>query len=58
MPTEGNGVIAVSSTGPTGSKAYYSNYGLEQTDVSAPGGDVYAHIKQPTRTYPDAILAP
>ena len=58
MPTEANGVIAVSSTGPTGNKAYYSNYGLEQTDVSAPGGDVYAHTKQPTRTYPDAILAP
>jgi subtilisin family serine protease len=51
-------VIAVSSTGPTGNKAYYSNYGLEQTDVSAPGGDVYAHTKQPTRTYPDAVLAP
>jgi subtilisin family serine protease len=58
MPTEANGVIAVSATGPTGNKAYYSNYGLEQTDVSAPGGDVYAHTKQPTRTYPDAILAP
>ena len=39
MPTEGNGVIAVTSTGPTGRKAYYSNYGTEQADVSAPGGD-------------------
>ena len=58
MPTEANGVIAVSSTGPTGHKAYYSNYGLEQTDVSAPGGDVCAYTEQPTRTYPDAILAP
>jgi subtilisin family serine protease len=58
MPTEANGVIAVNATGPTGNKAYYSNYGLEQSDVSAPGGDVYAHTKQPTRTYPDAILAP
>jgi lantibiotic leader peptide-processing serine protease len=58
MPTEAGGVIAVSATGPTHNKAYYSNYGLEQTDVSAPGGDVYAHSKQPTRTYPDAILAP
>ncbi len=58
MPTEANGVIAVSATGPTHNKAYYSNYGLEQTDVSAPGGDVYAHTKQPARTYPDAVLAP
>ena len=33
---------------PDRRKAYYSNYGLEQTDVSAPGGDVYAHSKQPT----------
>jgi len=38
MPTEGNGVIAVSALGPSGTKADYSNYGVEQTDVSAPGG--------------------
>ena len=30
---------AVSAVGPSGRKAYYSNYGTEQTDVSAPGGD-------------------
>jgi lantibiotic leader peptide-processing serine protease len=39
MPTEANGVIGVSSLGPSGRLAYYSNYGIEQTDVSAPGGD-------------------
>src|SRR5262249_28880361 len=39
MPTEGPYVIAVSALGPTGRKSYYSNYGVEQTDVSAPGGD-------------------
>jgi hypothetical protein len=39
MPTEANGVIGVTSVGPTGRKAYYSDYGLEQADVSAPGGD-------------------
>jgi subtilisin family serine protease len=39
MPTEGVGVIGVSAIGPSGRKAWYSNYGLEQTDVSAPGGD-------------------
>ncbi len=39
MPTEARGVIGVSALGPSGRKAYYSNYGLEQTDVSAPGGD-------------------
>jgi subtilisin family serine protease len=39
IPTEGNHVISVSALGSTGRKAYYSNYGLEQTVVSAPGGD-------------------
>ena len=39
MPTEANGVIAVSALGRTAEKAYYSNWGTEQTDVSAPGGD-------------------
>ena len=41
VPTETQGVIAVSSTGISTRKAYYSNYGREQTDVSAPGGDYY-----------------
>jgi subtilisin family serine protease len=39
MPTEGPFVIGVSALGPSERKAYYSNYGVEQTDVSAPGGD-------------------
>ncbi len=38
-PTEARGVISVSAVGPSGRKAYYSDYGIEQTDVSAPGGD-------------------
>jgi len=41
VPTETRGVIAVSSTGPSMRKAYYSNYGVEQTEVAAPGGDAY-----------------
>ena len=39
IPTEGDHVISVSALGPSGRKSYYSNYGLEQTVVSAPGGD-------------------
>ena len=39
MPTEGKGVIGVSAVGPSKRKSFYSNYGTEQTDVSAPGGD-------------------
>ena len=40
VPAETRGVISVSA-GPSKRKAYYSDYGLEQADVSAPGGDVY-----------------
>ena len=39
IPTEGDHVMSVSALGPSGRKSYYSNYGLEQTVVSAPGGD-------------------
>lgn len=39
MPTEGTGVLGISSIGPSKRKAYYSNWGTEQTDLSAPGGD-------------------
>ncbi len=38
LPIEGPHSIGVSSLGPTGKKADYSNYGLEQISVSAPGG--------------------
>lgn len=41
VPAESDGVISISATGPTGRKAYYSNYGTEQTDLAAPGGDYY-----------------
>ncbi|PZG15664.1 peptidase S8 and S53 subtilisin kexin sedolisin [Nonomuraea aridisoli] len=40
VPAESRGVISVSSVGPSGRKAIYSDYGVEQTDVAAPGGDV------------------
>jgi lantibiotic leader peptide-processing serine protease len=38
VPTELDGVVSVSSLGPTTAKADYSNYGREQVVVSAPGG--------------------
>ena len=38
LPTEGHNVMSISSIGPTERKADYSNYGLEQTTVAAPGG--------------------
>ena len=39
LPSEGKYVVTTSAIGPSGRKAYYSNYGLPEIDVSAPGGD-------------------
>jgi subtilisin family serine protease len=39
MPAEADGVVAVSSVGPSGRLAFYSDYGIERVTVSAPGGD-------------------
>jgi lantibiotic leader peptide-processing serine protease len=39
LPVEGNHVIGVSAIGPSTRLSFYSNYGVEQTDVAAPGGD-------------------
>jgi lantibiotic leader peptide-processing serine protease len=41
MPSEGNHVLAISATGISKRKAYYSDYGNGYVDLSAPGGDVY-----------------
>jgi subtilisin family serine protease len=58
LPAEGDGVIAVTSTGPSGRKAYYSSYGVEQADVSAPGGDTRDHPDAPAARAEAGILAP
>jgi subtilisin family serine protease len=55
MPLEGNGVIGITSVGPSTRKAFYSDYGVEQADLSAPGGD----SRDPARPFPqNKILAP
>jgi subtilisin family serine protease len=41
LPAQGEHVIAVSSTGISTRKAYYSSYGYGYVDVAAPGGDYY-----------------
>jgi subtilisin family serine protease len=41
MPSEGNHVLSISSTGISKRKAYYSDYGNGYVDLAAPGGDVY-----------------
>ncbi|MGX7827553.1 S8 family peptidase [Actinokineospora sp. 24-640] len=39
LPAEVNGVVGVSSTGVNNTKSFFSNYGISETDVAAPGGD-------------------
>jgi subtilisin family serine protease len=39
LPVEGPHVIGVSAVGPRGEKADYSNYGVEQVSLAAPGGN-------------------
>ncbi len=59
LPTEGNGVIGVSSVGPSTKKADYSNHGLEMNDVSAPGGFFRDFIGTPQNRQPaNLILGP
>jgi subtilisin family serine protease len=65
LPTEAEGVLSVSSVGPVNTavspyprKAYYSNYGLEQTVVAAPGGDRREFFGTPQYNAPETrILA-
>ena len=58
LPVEGPHVIGVSSVGPSGQKADYSNYGLEQISVAAPGGWFRDGFGTPTfRTNGNMILS-
>jgi lantibiotic leader peptide-processing serine protease len=58
-PTQLPGVVAVSATGPIGYPGYsldiasYSNTGMGQVDVAAPGGDYFSA----SGTVQDAVLA-
>ncbi len=58
LPVEGPHVIGVSALGPSGAKADYSNYGVEQISVAAPGGwfrDLFGTPQH--RTNPNLILS-
>jgi subtilisin family serine protease len=58
MPTEGPHAINVASYGPSRKKADYSNYGLEQISVSAPGGFFRDFVGTPKfRTNENQILS-
>ncbi|WP_327633487.1 S8 family serine peptidase [Kribbella sp. NBC_00482] len=58
LPVEGPHVIGVSALGPSTTKADYSNYGLEQIEVSAPGGWFRDYFGTPQhRTNENLILS-
>jgi subtilisin family serine protease len=59
MPLEAPGVLGITSVGPSTRKAYYSDYGVEQADLSAPGGDIREGFGTPDYRNPaNTVLAP
>ena len=50
-PAEYSAVVAVGSVGPSGARAYYSNYG-DWVDIAAPGGDANYNKGQVYSTLP------
>jgi subtilisin family serine protease len=58
LPTEAPGVISVGAVGPSGTKSDYSNYGLGEVDVAAPGGWFRDGVGTPTyRTNSNEVLS-
>jgi subtilisin family serine protease len=58
LPNEAPQVISVSSVGPSTTKADYSNYGLGEVEIAAPGGWFRDGVGTPTyRTAANEILS-
>jgi subtilisin family serine protease len=58
MPVEGPHTIGVAAYGPSGAKADYSSYGVEQISVSAPGGYFRDYFGTPKfRTNENLVLS-
>jgi subtilisin family serine protease len=56
LPTEAPHVISVSSVGPSTTKADYSNYGLGDIDIAAPGGWYRDHVGTPAFQTPENLV--
>ncbi|WUJ04156.1 S8 family serine peptidase [Actinoplanes sp. NBC_00393] len=59
MPQEGPHVVNTTALGPSGRKADYSNYGVEQAEIAAPGGDQgdgYGVAGEILSSYPKKVL--
>jgi subtilisin family serine protease len=58
IPTQLPGVVTVAATGAKGIKSSFSNYGLGQIDVAAPGGDSTAYQTPAPPATSGLILGP
>jgi subtilisin family serine protease len=56
LPSEAPQVISVSAVGPSTTKADYSNYGLNDVEVSAPGGWLRDNIGTPAFQTPGNLI--
>jgi subtilisin family serine protease len=56
LPTEGNNVISAIAIGPSTKKADYSNWGTEDTVLSAPGGFFRDFIGTPRNRVPENLI--
>nr|WP_229783428.1 S8 family serine peptidase [Pilimelia anulata] len=56
LPVEGPHVIGVAALGPSARKSDYSNYGVEQISVSAPGGFRRDYAGTPDHDQPENLI--
>lgn len=56
FPASCDGVVTVGATGPTGTRAPYSNYG-PAVDIMAPGGDVSQTLNVGSSSFPAGVLS-
>jgi subtilisin family serine protease len=56
VPAEGRNVLTVSAVGPSGTKADYSNYGLDDNDLSETGGRI--EVSAPGGWFRDFVGTP
>jgi len=56
LPTEAPDVLSVSAVGPSTTKADYSNYGLGDVDIAAPGGWFRDNVGTPAFRTPENLV--
>jgi subtilisin family serine protease len=56
MPAQGHHVINVAAVGPSTNKAYYSNWGYNETTIAAPGGSYRDYPGTPQFRTPENLI--